>query len=134
MAVDEFKRYMAQMLAEERANPTGKDNLMSVLITASGEAKGRNTLSNEEIFGNLFIYALAGHETTANSLAYAIMLLAADEEVQSWVREEIREVVPDLDNIDYESVFPRLRRVRTIMVRLCSISSLVGWYKMCRIH
>ena len=43
------------------------------------DEKGRNSLTDEEIFGNLFIYNLAGHETTAKTLAYAVALMSTIE-------------------------------------------------------
>jgi len=68
---------------------------MSVLLKASeSEAmgKGRSGLSDEEIIGNLFIYIVAGHDTTANTLAYAVTMLAANVGLQDWLREEISSV------------------------------------------
>jgi hypothetical protein len=70
VAIAEFKKYMVDMVEEERSQiqkvDIEKDNLLSVLVRISeqeGGAKGRNGLSNDEIFGNLFIYNLAGHGT-----------------------------------------------------------------------
>ncbi|CZR54671.1 related to cytochrome P450 3A7 [Phialocephala subalpina] len=122
-AITEFKEYMVEMVAEERflANQKDeeKDNLMSVLVRASeAEAGGRNGLSNEEIYGNLFIYNLAGHDTTAHTLGYAITLMATDRKLQAWIREELdfvfggKEVVKE---DDYEQAFPRLKRCLALM-------------------
>jgi cytochrome P450 len=126
-AIDNFKRYMAEMLKKEKAaiamgKPDG-NNLMSSLIRASEASravdKGRNAaLSDEEIFGNLFSHNLAGHETTSNTLAFAIALLAAHPNWQEWVAEEIDQVIgsdgTELD--DYERAFPRLKRCLAVMV------------------
>ena len=126
LAIDNFKRYMAEMLGREKAaiamgNPQG-NNLMSSLIRASEMSrildKGRNALSDEEIFGNLFAHNLAGHETTSNTLAFAFALLAAHPRWQRWVAEEIdREIGREEDGLDdYETAFPRLKRCLAIMV------------------
>ncbi|KAL8945491.1 MAG: hypothetical protein Q9183_008073, partial [Haloplaca sp. 2 TL-2023] len=97
-AAKEFQQYMTEMLAKERHSSEnnegpGKVNLMSALIRASdGESRGKDTkssLTDEEIFGNVFVFNLAGHETTANTLAYVLFLLAAHPEYQDWIREEI---------------------------------------------
>ena len=88
-AVQEFQRYMEEMLAHERAlmsnRTSGTGNLVSALLRASEEMKqaggedasSRLGLTDEEIFGNIFIYSLAGHESTANTVASALVLLAA---------------------------------------------------------
>jgi cytochrome P450 len=125
-AVIEFKRYMVEMVEEERGtirNRDGeKDNLMSVLLRSSqseSEGKGRTALNDEEIFGNLFIYNLAGHDTTANTLAYAITMLATDRKCQDWIGEEVEAVFSGrehVENWEYENAFPQLKRCLALMV------------------
>lgn len=126
-AVREFQQYMDEMLARERSSATSEQsktpNLMSALVRASDEASqskdlGRDTkrgLTDEEIFGNIFAYNLAGHETTANTVAFALVLLAAQPKYQDWVREEIKEAQAATKG-DYESMFPRLQRCLAVMV------------------
>ncbi|KAL8863950.1 MAG: hypothetical protein Q9174_007504, partial [Haloplaca sp. 1 TL-2023] len=124
-AAKEFQQYMAEMLAKERSSREtheghGKVNLMNALIRASDASRGKDTkssLTDEEIFGNVFVYNLAGHETTANTLAYALFLPAAHPEYQDWVREEItgvRKASPGQQ--DYDSTFPKLPRCLAAMV------------------
>lgn len=114
-----------KMIADERAGLCEKseerDNLMSALIKASErEAIGQsNGLSDQEIIGNLFIYILAGYDTTTNTLAYALVMLATHTGAQKWVREEIVSVFGGVDNQeewDYEEAFPRLKRCMAVMV------------------
>ncbi|KUJ12892.1 cytochrome P450, family 5, subfamily A [Mollisia scopiformis] len=122
-AIAEFKQYMVEMVEEEKSlvheKEAEKDNLMSVLVRASeAEAGGRNGLTNEEIYGNLFIYNLAGHDTTAHTLAYAITLMAAHPNLQTWIREELDFVFGGEDAVgdeDYEKAFPRLKRCLALM-------------------
>ena len=70
----------------------------------------KQTLSDAEIIGNAFIILLAGHETTANSIHFAILLLALEVASQ-------RRLQADLDSIfqgrppaawDYDRDLPRL--------------------------
>ncbi|EMT66136.1 hypothetical protein FOC4_g10006525 [Fusarium odoratissimum] len=124
-AVVNFRQYMAEMVAEEReamdAGAEEQDNLMSILVRASEnqnkEGKGTRHLTDSEIYGNLFSYNLAGHETTSNTLAYATILLAANPEWQKWAAEEVDQVTAgvDLEDLDYETYYPQLKRVLAIM-------------------
>lgn len=126
-AAHEFQRYMEEMLDRERrvgAKATSEaPNLMSALVRAADEDRlakesghsSRLGLTDEEIFGNIFAYNLAGHETTANTVAYALFLLAAHPQYQEWVREEIMHT-RDGTKKDYDSVFPRLQRCLAVMV------------------
>ncbi|MCJ1388203.1 hypothetical protein MMC18_001048 [Xylographa bjoerkii] len=128
-ATKEFTIYMNEMLVREREllshqkGDTG--SLMSALVQASDEAQDAENrggpihrLTDDEIFGNLFMYNLAGHETTANTIAYALVLLAAYPEWQAWITEEIDTVLgafPDEGNWVYESAYPKLKRCLAVM-------------------
>ena len=126
----EFKKYMEEMVKREKGlisrRDIGAGNLMSSLVRASEEANespGKGSinrgLSEEEIYGNLFFYNLAGHETTANTLSYCILLLAAYPEWQAWLAEEISQVLGGQEGIEtweYQKVFPQLKRCLALMV------------------
>ncbi|CAG8984109.1 hypothetical protein HYALB_00006210 [Hymenoscyphus albidus] len=126
-AIQEFKQYLIEMVAEERLSlqKGGKEKhtLVSALLRAADledqESRGNNYLSNDEIYGNLFIYCFAGHDTTANTISYALTLLASHEEAMAWVKEEITAVLGpggDGEMGDYEKVFPQLKRCLAVMV------------------
>ena len=133
-ATTEFKSYMMSMLNEERslldAGKPGTGNLMSSLIRASEDSTySDNTkgLSVSEILGNIYVINFAGHDTTANTLAYAMLLLAANPAVQEWVAAELHEVLPNnkSDMWEYEALFPRLKRCLAVLVPL-----LVAYFKI----
>ncbi|EXJ83070.1 hypothetical protein A1O1_06688 [Capronia coronata CBS 617.96] len=135
VAYDEFKSYMAEMLAREKTafeqGDFSRHNLMSELVRAlelskqaSDSEKGTVTtpafatgLSDDEVYGNLFIYNLAGHDTTASTLHFAITLLASYPEWQAWVAEEIDQVrkAESTGLYYYEQTFPKLRRCLALM-------------------
>jgi hypothetical protein len=77
-------------------------------------------LSVDEILGNIFVFNFAGHDTTAISLAYSVLLLVDHPEVQDWVAEELMFYL-DADRGGiwrYETVFPKLKRCLAILVRI----------------
>lgn len=138
-AVDEFKSYMSEVVAQERdqhrrGEGASTANLMSSIIRASDDAATESTakasvdarqasslranLTDSEIWGNLFIYNVAGHETTAGTLAYAIGLLACHPEWQDWLQPELRQVFGNepVNEDQYHDAFPQLKRCHAIMV------------------
>lgn len=127
-AIAAFRKYMAGVLDEERnlisQRKPGAGNLMSNLVRASEEAlqpqsrQGPAGLTSDEIFGNMFIFNSAGHETTAHTLSYGILLLAAHPEWQQWIAEEVRHVLKDApsEKWSYADLYPRLKRCRAVMV------------------
>lgn len=59
----------------------------------------------------------AGHDTTANTLAFTMALLATQPEIQDWVAEEVRDVVAyQSDDWEYSNLYPRLLRCRAVLV------------------
>ena len=134
-ATNDLRQYMMDMLNEERrlldAGKPGTGNLMSSLVRASEVEQMKNSKTNandirgltvSEILGNIFVINFAGHDTTANTLAYAILLLAAYPEVQDWVGQELEEILPDSSSETwrYEQLFPRLKRCLAVLVSECS--------------
>ena len=126
LGIKEFKKYMEEMFERERSsvqdssNPL-KKSLTSELIRASEDDKtgvdGQPSkgLSDAEIYGNMYIFNFAGHDTTANTMAYAIALMAIDPPIQEWVAEEVNRVFSQVDRNQYDKVFPRLKRVQALM-------------------
>lgn len=75
--------------------------------------------------GNLFIYNVAGHDTTAYTICYAIYMLAAQPDVQNWLGEEIDSVFAGKDGVEtweYEKAIPKFKRCLALMVILLSLT------------
>lgn len=117
-------KYIQEILDEEKqmaADATvPRNNFLSLLLKHAdeGEQPGERgfSLTNEEISGNLFVFSAAGFETTANTMGYAVMLLAVYPEWQEWVREELQGLDPDPSTWAYEDVFPKCLRTLALMV------------------
>ncbi|GAD94779.1 conserved hypothetical protein [Paecilomyces variotii No. 5] len=72
----------------------------------------RPGLSDEEVLGNVYIFSIAGHETTATTLRFALVLLALHQDIQDELYDEISRVLSDgLTNASewgYTATFPNL--------------------------
>ncbi|MFD7703164.1 cytochrome P450 [Streptomyces caelestis] len=86
--VDELVAHRSARLREE----DGADDAFARMILAAGErgdaARGRRLLREE-----LITLLLAGHETTASTLGWTLLLLARHPHVRDLVREEARSVL-----------------------------------------
>lgn len=132
LALKEFRQYTDEAMSLERKTLSAesgprKHNLMSTLIRTSDKAEtdglqAAGRLTDSEIRGNIFIFNIAGHDTVANTLAYAFALLAVHPEVQAWVAEEIDHVFQGELVPDYENSYPQLKRVMAVMVSLFQFS------------
>ena len=126
-AASDYQQYMQDMVDQETYQMSqGKASSGSIMTsfvralnTHKKEEQGLSKgLSIQEIFGNIFVINFAGHDTTANTLAFCMILLAAHPEVQEWVGAELQEVLKDhpLQNGGYELIFPKLKRCKAVMV------------------
>lgn len=126
-AVTEFPAHVKDLLQAERASKVSdKVNLMSTLVKASdakkdeqsSDPKVKLSLTEEELAGNLFQFTVAGFDTTANTMAYAITLLATYPEWQNWICEELDEKHHSEGIVEYNRGFPVLKRCLALMASL----------------
>lgn len=130
-----FKRHMAKMLDDETTarnqGKSGSGGIMTSFVraadihhldsAASSDMKAaKKGLSVDEIFGNLFVINFAGHDTTANTLAFGMLLLAAHPDVQDWLAEEIAYATRDsrIEALEYKDLFPQLKRCRAVLYEI----------------
>ncbi|MEU4609137.1 cytochrome P450 [Streptomyces umbrinus] len=101
------------------------DDLLSLLSRASSEEDG--SLDAAELRDQVLVFLVAGHETTATSMAFALHLLARHPEVQKRAHEEADRLpsgrapsAADLDELPY------LTRVLKEAMRLYPAAPVVG--------
>jgi len=96
------------MIRERRANPADRGDLLSMLMASvddepdatklDGTGTGHRAparMSDTQLHDECLTILLAGHETTANGLSFALWLLARHPEVQAAVAAESRAVLGD---------------------------------------
>lgn len=80
-------RLADEILQACRAEPTRDAPLVQALIAASDPTTGR-VLSDDEIRDELVVFMIAGHDTTATTLTYALWALGHHHDMQDKVRAE----------------------------------------------
>ncbi|CUA72573.1 Cytochrome P450 3A31 [Rhizoctonia solani] len=96
-AHDELKLYLREMirarreLKEEQMQELIEDkyDLFNQLIYARD---AKDMLSDDELIGNVFIFLVAGHETTAHTFAIILALMALYPEVQEKLAKQVQEL------------------------------------------
>ncbi|KAF4554350.1 Cytochrome P450-like protein 78 [Elsinoe fawcettii] len=127
-AVKEYPYHARARIAEERAllasskSASARPSLLAQLVLNSADAaqdtEKAALLTEPEMFGNLFVFTAAGFDTTANTLQFATMLLAAYPEWQDWLHEESKRLFPSGVNpseLDYASTFTKAPRHLALM-------------------
>ena len=80
----EMQRYCAKLIEARRADP--RDDLISVLATT--RLDDHEPLSTSELVGQVTALISAGHETTTNLIAHAVLLLLRHPEAWAAVRAD----------------------------------------------
>lgn len=106
--ISNLVRASSHLLAEETRDhktedPNGTENI--------------HGLSTDEILGNAFVIDFAGYDTTASTLSFTLMLLAANPHVQDWAAEEVGAVCQGKDSEDWgDDVFNNLKRCQALFL------------------
>ncbi|KAH9041172.1 cytochrome P450 [Lactarius hengduanensis] len=102
LAFSELEQYMGEMVHARRSAETKEErhDLFSVLLDAtSDDSNGSLTITEQELFGNMFIFLLAGHETTAHTLCFTFALLALYPDEQERLYQHIKGIMADLNRM-----------------------------------
>lgn len=105
----ETKNELFQYFDESLRKADG-DFVKSFVEANENEKKGgRQHLTKDELFGNMYMIQLAGFDTTSNAMLLTMALLATHPEVQEWIFEELGQVEA------YEDTYPAAIRCRAAM-------------------
>lgn len=102
---------LTQMRADALAAGTAPDDLATKIMTTPDPESGK-CFETEEMIDQVSIFFLAGHETSAAALAWALYLLASHPEWQDKVAQEAQEAIAP-EKI-YFSALSKLRASRAV--------------------
>jgi cytochrome P450 len=115
------------MIAERRRSGVDRGDLLSMLLTAQDEEHPGQGMTDEQVRDEAMTIFLAGHETTANALAWTWYLLSRTPDAERKVHEEIDRVlggrqptVADIPALTY------LEQVVTEAMRLYPPAWIIG--------
>jgi len=110
-AYDIFINTLKRQLEAARSDATLKDrkNLISQL---AAEAFKDNALPETEVLADTVMFYIAGHETTANALSFALRLIADHPSVQEKMLQEVNSIVREDQPLTYAE-YPKLQYCRS---------------------
>lgn len=142
IAHSEFEKYVREMIREEKRkisesksyeSTSARGNLLTSVLRASADMAAevakpddlpsrKQAFTEDEVMGNLFLYLLAGYETTANSILYGLICLALYPDVQEKVIAEVDQVYAEAakqgrTELTYADDFDKFKYTYGFMVR-----------------
>jgi len=90
-AVSRLRRTLAQMIEERRRTGDPGTDLLGMLLTA--DAEDANHMPSGQVLDEVLTIFLAGHETSALALSWAVYLLAKHPAIQEEAAREVARIV-----------------------------------------
>ncbi|KAK0214030.1 cytochrome P450 [Armillaria fumosa] len=91
---NELSTILAKELVTEKSKAllegNGRRDIMSMLVKANASENPQKRLGQRELLAQMNTIILAGHETTANSISFALLEMCRKPEMQDRLRKEIR--------------------------------------------
>ena len=125
--VGDMKAMADEVIEARRERGEGEvADLLDLLREGEDPQSGRK-MTTSELRDNLLTFIVAGHETTALTLAWSLYLLAFDPQVQEQVRAEVDAVVSgDAATGEDVAALPAVRRVVDEALRLYPPAGMVS--------
>ncbi|BDA67302.1 cytochrome P450 [Rivularia sp. IAM M-261] len=93
-AVGEMDKHIYKIINQRRASGEDTGDLLSMMMQARDEDDG-SQMSDKQLRDEIATLIFAGHETSANTLAWTWMLLSQHPEVQAKLQQEYKDVLGD---------------------------------------
>jgi cytochrome P450 len=111
-AITRLERILAKVIAERRAIGDDRGDLLSMLLHAQDEESGRR-MSDRQLRDEVMTLFMAGHETTANTLAWTWVLLSANPEAEARLHAELDQTLGD--RLPTHADLPRLKYAESVI-------------------
>ena len=118
-AVRTMQDMVAKAIGARRKQATGQaDDLLDFMLKAKDPETG-HAMSPKDVLHNMQFFIVAGHETTALALSWALQLLALSPSIQAQAAAEARAVLGDQPaTFDHLEAMPLSRRILEESMRL----------------
>jgi cytochrome P450 len=88
---ERVEAHVADLIAQRRASPDGRRDVLALLLQASAANGGE--ISDAELFGQITLFFLAGFETTAAALTWTLFLLAQHPPIMADLLDELADAL-----------------------------------------
>ncbi|MFH7024159.1 MAG: cytochrome P450 [Heteroscytonema crispum UTEX LB 1556] len=93
-AIGQMDKHIYQIIQQRRSSNENPGDLLSMMMQARDE-DDNSVMSDKQLRDEIATLIFAGHETSANTLAWTWLLLSQYKEVQTKLQQELKEVLGD---------------------------------------
>jgi len=120
-AFEVFERKTRDIITSRHNSTSSTADILSLLIKSSDTEDPNKRLTESEVFADTFAFLLAGHETSANTIAFVLLLLTTHPHEQQKVYEEVSQVLKDRTSADYQDY-------KQLIYTLCIVKEALRLY------
>jgi enediyne biosynthesis protein E7 len=124
-AAAEIRSLLERVIKERRASPTDEPDALNQLLAARYE--DGQPLSDEEVRDDLFVFMIAGFDTTAVALTWALALLATNPHIAERLRTEADSYAGAFESLDAVNEMPYAEAVFFEAQRIQGTTPLVPY-------
>lgn len=95
---ESMKQMIREIIRQRQTDPKVYDDPLNLLLSARYEDTGE-AMTEEQLISEVLVLLLAGHDTTANTLAWLLYLVAAHKEVQQRLISAVEKMTDPQDCI-----------------------------------
>ena len=123
-SLDDVRAVIDEAIETARSEPDSDAGLIKLLLEASDPDTGER-LTDEQIRDELFVFLIAGHDTTSTTLAYSLWALGRDPDLQDRLAQEVAELGDRPLTVDDLPALPLTVRVIHEALRLCPPAPII---------
>ncbi|XP_078572908.1 cytochrome P450 3A8-like isoform X1 [Branchiostoma floridae x Branchiostoma japonicum] len=129
-----------QLMLNAHKEPEEEEEDSSRDVKVQGQ---KQALTKDDVVSNGIVFFLAGYDTTATTMAFALYNLAVNQEAQDKVIQELDEVMREKDQVDHEALQQMTYLEMCIMetlrlhppgaiftTRICTKDTTIQWLKI----
>jgi cytochrome P450 len=125
-AMKDLNDIIYKIIADRRKNPEEQDDQLAMLMNARDEETGEG-MTDLQLRDEILTLFVAGHETSATSLSWILILLSQNPEWMKKCKQEVNEVLGNrFPNLEDMMKLPILKRVIDEALRLYPPAWIVG--------
>jgi cytochrome P450 len=132
---DELERYMTELLEQEKSRllnesthkESSRETLLTAVLRSNSPKPGSTSLTDKEVKGNIFMFLLAGYDTTANTILFCCITLALYPAIQDRLIDEVDSIWAEAEREGRSELtlvhdMPKFRYLIAFMVRMSLFS------------
>ncbi|ORX55716.1 cytochrome P-450 cyp509A1 [Hesseltinella vesiculosa] len=117
---EEIIDHKRKTLCENKDQGIAESEKDLLTLMLESELRGEGNLTMDEFMGDIAIFFVAGHDTTANALAYAVYQMSLHPDIQEKARAEVNNVLCPGGDIA-EDITPTLEDIKKMDYLMCVI-------------